>query len=205
MAQKEITKVEIAGFETLSPADPGPLGLNCFALTTFLLSLVNAGIIDKAAAGHVWLTSALIFGGTAQILAGLWEFRTRNVFGATAFVSYGGFWVSLGLVPVFVAKGLIGDTDINLLLAWFLTAWTIFTFYMWVGSMKTNKALFTVFTLLLATFILLDIGHFFNPAVNVIGGYFGIITAFGAWYTSAAGIINTVWGKVVLPIGPIKK
>ena len=108
-------------------------------------------------------------------------------------------------LTVFVAKGLIPDTDVNLLLAWFLTAWTIFTFYMWVGSMKTNKALFTVFTLLLATFILLDIGHFVNPAVNVIGGYCGIVTALGARYTSAAGVINTVWGKTVLPLGPIKK
>jgi succinate-acetate transporter protein len=202
---KEITKVEVAGFETLSPADPGPLGLNCFALTTFLLSLVNAGIIDKAAAGHVWLTSALFFGGAAQVLAGLWEFRTRNVFGATAFISYGGFWVSLGLIPVFVTKGLIPDTDITLLLGWFLVAWTIFTFYMWIGSMKTNRALFVVFTLLLATFILLDVGHFVNPAVNVAGGYVGIATAICAWYTSAAGVINTVWGKKVLPVGPIKK
>jgi succinate-acetate transporter protein len=205
MAKDDITKVEIAGFESLSPADPGPLGLNCFALTTFLLSLVNAGIINAGAAGHVWLTSALIFGGAAQVLAGLWEFRTRNVFGATAFISYGGFWVSLGLIPVFVAKGLIPDTDITLLLAWFLTAWTIFSFYMWVGSMKTSKALFLVFTFLLATFILLDIGHFVNPAINVIAGYCGLITAFLAWYTSAAGVINTVWGKVVLPVGARKK
>jgi hypothetical protein len=205
MAKSEVTKVEIAGFETLSPADPGPLGLNCFALTTFLLSLVNAGIIDKAAAGHVWLTSALIFGGAAQVLAGLWEYRTRNIFGATAFISYGGFWVSLGLIPVFVTRGLIPDTDVTLLLAWFLTAWTIFTFYMWVGSMKTNRALFTVFTLLLITFILLDIGHFGYPDFTMIGGFVGIATAISAWYTSAAGIINTVWGRKLLPVGAIKK
>jgi succinate-acetate transporter protein len=202
---RETMQVEVAGFETLTPADPGPLGLNCFALTTFLLSLVNAGFIPAALAGHVWLTSAFVLGGFAQILAGLWEFKTRNLFGATAFISYGSFWISLALIPTFKSNGLIPDADITLLLAWFLTAWTIFTFYMWIGSYGTNKALFTVFTLLLITFILLDIGHFGNPAWNKVGGIFGLITAFAAWYTSAAGVLNTVYRKVVLPVGPAKK
>ena len=202
---KDITKVEVAGFESLSPADPGPLGLNCFALTTFLLSMHNAGIIGDAA-GHTWLTSALILGGLAQILAGMWEYKTRNVFGATAFVSYGSFWVSLALIIIFKTKELIPITeDTVLILAWFLTAWTIFTFYMWIGSFKTNKALLVTFTLLLATFILLDIGHFGDPKFNVIGGFMGVATAIAAWYTSAAGIINTTFGKTVLPIGPAKK
>ena len=147
--RREHTTVEIAGLERLTPADPGPLGLNCFALTTFLLSLVNAGIVPGQMAGHVWLTSAFIYGGAAQILAGMWEFKTRNIFGATAFVSYGSFWISLALIPTFAATGLIPDKDITLLLAWFLTAWTVFTFYMWVGSLRTNKALFIVFTLLI--------------------------------------------------------
>jgi succinate-acetate transporter protein len=203
--EKNSTRVEIAGFETLVPADPGPLGLNCFALTTFLLSLVNAGFIDKGLAGHVWLTSALIFGGAAQIMAGLWEFRTRNVFGATAFISYGSFWISLALLVIFKGNGTIPDTDMTLVLAWFLTAWTIFTFYMWIGSFATNKALTTVFSLLLITFILLDVGHFGNPAWNKIGGLFGLVTAFAAWYTSAAGVLNTVYGRVVLPVGPKKR
>ncbi len=201
----EIMKVEIAGYETRMPADPGPLGLNCFALTTFLLSLVNAGIIPSDLAGHVWLTSALVLGGAAQILAGLWEFKTRNVFGATAFVSYGGFWISLGLIPTFVTSGFIPDKDVTFLLAWFLTAWTIFTFYMWLGSFGTNKALALVFTLLLFTFVFLDIGHFGNPAFNRLGGVLGIATALAAWYTSAAGILNAVYGKTVLPVGPAKK
>jgi uncharacterized protein len=202
---EKATRIEIAGFETLTPADPGPLGLNCFALTTFLLSCVNAGFIPAKLAGHVWLTSAFIFGGAMQVIAGLWEFKTRNVFGATAFISYGGFWISLALVPTFVTTGIIPDKDVTLLLAWFLTAWTIFTFYMWLGSFRTNKALCTVFTLLLITFILLDIGHFTAPSWNVAGGLCGIATAFAAWYTSAAGVLNAVYGKVVLPIGPRKK
>ncbi len=199
------TRIEIAGFETLTPADPGPLGLNCFALTTFLLSCVNAGFIPAKLAGHVWLTSAFVFGGAMQVIAGLWEFKTRNVFGATAFISYGGFWISLALIPTFAAAGIIPDKDITLLLAWFLTAWTIFTFYMWLGSLGTNKALTTVFTLLLITFILLDIGHFGNPSWNVAGGLCGIATAVAAWYTSAAGILNFVYRRVVLPVGPVKK
>lgn len=165
------TRVEIAGFETLVPADPGPLGLNCFALATFLLSLVNAGFIPAEAAGHVWLTSALVLGGAAQIFAGLWEYRTKNIFGATAFISYGSFWISLGLMVIYKKNGMIADTDMTLMLAWFLTAWTIFTFYMWLGSFGTNKALVTVFSLLLVTFILLDIGHFFHPGWNRIGGF----------------------------------
>ena len=202
---KEITRIEIAGFETLIPADPGPLGLNCFALTTFLLSLVNAGCIPSQLAGHVWLTSALVFGGGAQIVAGLWEYKTRNVFGATAFISYGSFWISLALIPILVKTGHIPDKDISLLLAWFLTAWTIFTFYMWVGSFRTNRALLTTFTLLLITFILLDIGHFGNSSWNRIGGILGIATALSAWYASAAGILNTVYGRIVLPVGPLKK
>ena len=202
---KSSNRIEIAGFETLVPADPGPLGLNCFALTTFLLSLVNAGLIPAVSAGHVWLTSALVFGGAAQIMAGLWEFKTRNIFGATAFISYGSFWVSLALLVIFKKNGLIADTDMTLILAWFLTAWTIFTFYMWIGSFATNKALATVFTLLIITFILLDIGHFGNPAWNRAGGYFGLATAICAWYTSAAGILNSVYGRVVLPVGPRKR
>lgn len=115
--KKDTTRIEPAGFETPVPANPGSLGLNCFALTTFLLSLVNAGLVPAAAAGHVWLTSALVFGGAAQIIAGLWEFKTRNVFGATAFISYGGFWVSLALLAIFRKDGLIPDQDANLMLA----------------------------------------------------------------------------------------
>lgn len=188
------------------PANPGPLGLNCFALTTFLLSCVNAGIISSGAAGHVWLTLALAFGGAIQVMAGMWEFKNQNLFAATAFSSYGGFWISLGLVPIFVEKGYIVDTEVNTtLLGWFLIGFTIFTFYMWIASFQTNKALTVTFSLLLITFILLDIGHLTNPFFNKVGGYFGILTAFSAWYISAADVINEVHGRVVLPLGPKKK
>ena len=92
---------------------------------------------------------------------------------------------------IFKGNGTIPDTDMTLVLAWFLTVWTIFTFYMWIGSFATNKALTTLFTLLLITFILLDVGHFTNPAWNKIGGLFGLATAICAWYASAAGISST--------------
>ena len=181
-------------------ADPGPLGLNCFALTTFLLSCVNAGLIDMEAAGHVWLTSGLVFGGIVQILAGMWEFKTGNLFGATAFSSYGSFWLSLSLITVFANIGYIPDSEINTTLTgWFLIAWTIFTFYMWIGSFKINTALNVTFTLLLITFILLDIGHFGYPIFNIAGGYVGILTALAAWYTSAAGLLNIIFGETVVP------
>lgn len=190
-------------FISNKPANPGPLGLNCFAVTTFLLSCVNAGIIRSEEAGHVWLTLALVFGGTVQILAGMWEFKAQNVFAATAFSSYGGFWVGLGLIPIFEKAGYIVNTKVNTtLIGWFLVAFTIFTFYMWIGSFQTNKALAVTFSLLLITFIMLDIGHLIYPVFNKVGGYFGIITAFSAWYTSAAGVLNEVYDRVILPIGP---
>lgn len=185
-----------------SIADPGPLGLACFALTTFCLSMVNAGLVDKAAT-IVIIALALVYGGATQILAGMWEFKKNNVFGATAFSSYGAFWISLGVFDLLATLKLVTVPAQGVWL--FLLAWTIFTFYMWIGSFGTNKALITTFTLLLIAFILLTIGAAGNAAAHTMGGYVGIATALVAWYTSAAGVINTVYGRVVLPVGPSKK
>jgi hypothetical protein len=185
-----------------SIADPGPLGLACFALTTFCLSMVNAGFVDKSAT-IVVIALALIYGGATQILAGMWEFKKNNVFGATAFASYGAFWMSLG---VFDLLGTLHLVTIPAEGVWlFLLAWTIFTFYMWIGTFGTNRALMVTFTLLLVTFILLTIGATGNHTAHTLGGYVGILTAIAAWYTSAAGIWNTVFGRVVLPVGALKK
>ncbi len=185
-----------------SIADPGPLGLACFALTTFCLSMVNAGFVDKSAT-IVVIALALVYGGATQILAGMWEFKKNNVFGAVAFASYGAFWISLGVFDLLAALQLVAIPARGVWL--FLLAWTIFTFYMWVGSFGTNKALLVTFTLLLIAFILLTIGAAGSETAHVLGGYVGILTAFAAWYTSAAGIWNTVFGRVVLPVGPLKK
>lgn len=183
-------------------ADPGPLGLACFALTTFCLSMVNAGLVVKGSVAVV-IALALVYGGATQILAGMWEFKKNNTFGATAFSSYGAFWISWGLFEMFGAQKVF---EIPAQGAWlFLLAWTIFTFYMWLGSFGTNKALVTVFTLLLVTFILLTIGAAGSPSLHTAGGYIGILTAIAAWYTSFAGVLNNTFGRVVLPIGPCKK
>ena len=183
-------------------ADPGPLGLACFALTTFCLSMINAGIVDKAAT-IVVISLALVYGGVTQILAGMWEFKKNNVFGATAFSSYGAFWISLG---VFDLLGSLHLVTVPVQGVWlFLLAWTIFTFYMWIGSFGTSRALVVTFTLLLIAFILLTIGAAGNATSHTLGGYVGILTAVAAWYASAAGICNTVFGRVIFPVGPMKK
>ena len=185
--------------EGASIADPGPLGLACFALTTFCLSVVNAGIVDARVEGMV-LMLALAYGGSAQILAGMWEFKKNNVFGAVAFTSYGAFWLSFAFYVTAASHGWIEATASGTAL--FLLAWTIFTAYMWIASFALNNALVTVFTLLEITFILLFIGALGSATAHMIAGYFGLATAFAAWYTSAAGILNTVYKRKVLPIGP---
>ncbi|ACV63011.1 GPR1/FUN34/yaaH family protein [Desulfofarcimen acetoxidans DSM 771] len=184
-----------------SIADPGPLGLAAFALTTFVLSMANAGFIPATVKG-VFLPLALFYGGGAQVLAGMWEYKKNNVFGATAFTTYGSFWIALGTLVLFEALKILDFKDQgNIAVGIFLVAFTIFTFYMWIGSFRLNNALIVVFTTLLITFILLDLAEFKFISAK-IGGTMGIICAFSAWYTSAAGILNTVYKRVVLPIGP---
>jgi succinate-acetate transporter protein len=183
-------------------ADPGPLGLACFALTTFCLSMVNAGLVVKESVAVV-IALALVYGGATQILAGMWEFKKNNTFGATAFSSYGAFWIFLGVFELLGAQKILVIPPQGVWL--FLLAWTIFTFYMWIGSFGTNKALVTTFTLLLLAFILLTIGAAGNTSAHTMGGYAGILTAIVAWYTSFAGVLNNTFGRVVLPVGPCRK
>src|SRR3954451_6776941 len=143
------------------PADPAPLGLGAFALTTFLLSGHNASFIPDA----IWIGPALFYGGTVQLLAGMWEFRNRNVFGATAFSTYGAFWLGLGSVVVLAdvsktfAASLAGANLTNAL-AWFLIAFAIFNTYMLLWSMRVSLAVFGVFLTLEITEIVLSIGFF---------------------------------------------
>jgi uncharacterized protein len=192
----------------LPVADPAPLGLAGFALTTFLLSAANAGWMTHAT-GDAWLGYAFAYGGLAQLLAGMWEFRNRNVFGATAFSTYGGFWIGLGLWVVLVARaappgaaGVIYAAHTVKDLGWILLAFAIFNTYMLLWSTAVNWAVFGVFLTLEATEILLFAGFFAGNA-NVIkaGGYVGVLTAFVAWYTSAAGVFNGMRGRVVVPVG----
>jgi succinate-acetate transporter protein len=182
-------------------ANPAALGLGGFALTTFVLNVHNAGIIDIGAA----LPLGLFYGGLAQLVAGFLEFRTGNTFGMTAFCSYGAFWIALAsMVIMQMNKWIPADASKGWLLTT-LFAWTIFTFVLWIGSFKHTKALIVVFTTLLLLFILLDI-NVWKPelGINKIAGWEGIFCAFTAWYLMAAIIINDSFGRTVLPIGPIK-
>jgi uncharacterized protein len=186
-------------------ADPAPLGLAAFALTTFLLSAFNAGWMGKAS-GLAWLGYAFAYGGLCQLLAGMWEFRNRNVFGATAFSSYGGFWIGLGLYFELVgAKLLTSPATVSLFdrdVAWILLAFAIFNTYMLIASTGVNMAVFGVFLTLEATEIILFAGNFaLSSGVVKFGGYVGVLTALVAWYTSAAGVMNGLRGRVVLPVG----
>ena len=193
-------------FEGVPAADPAPLGLAGFALTTFLLSGHNASFIPDL----IWVGPALFYGGLAQLLAGMWEFRNRNIFGATAFSTYGGFWMALGIFVVLAgttkfAAGFHGG-DLTNSLAWFLLAFAIFNTYMLIGSTGVNVAVFLVFLTLEITEILLVIG-FFNLSHGGsewwlhAGGWAGVVTAAVAWYTSAAGVLNGVSGRIVVPVG----
>jgi uncharacterized protein len=193
----------------LPAADPAPLGLAAFALTTFLLSAANAGWMTHAT-GNAWLGYAFAYGGLCQLLAGMWEFKNRNVFGATAFSTYGGFWIGLGLWVKFVATaappaGVSATTYAGQTLkdqGWILLAFAIFNTYMLISSTTVNWAVFGVFLTLEATEVILFAGAFAGNA-NVLkaGGYVGVLTALVAWYTSAAGVMNGQRGRVVFPVG----
>ncbi len=177
-------------------ADPAPLGLAAFALTTFLLSAKNAGWTDGGAA---WLGFAFAYGGMIQLLAGMWEFRNRNVFGATAFSTYGGFWIGLGLY-VMLAESASPNVDSDL--AWILLAFAIFNTYMMLWSTRVTVAVFAVFLTLEVTEVILATGHFMeSPDVVQAGGVAGVVTAVVAWYTSAAGVVNGMAGRHVVPVG----
>ena len=187
-------------------ADPGPLGLAAFALTTFLLSAQNAGWTDGTEA---WLAYAFAYGGLCQLLAGMWEFRNRNVFGATAFSTYGGFWIGLGwyvhnVAPTAAKAAGGGDPELLIQndLGWILLAFAIFNTYMLLMSTQVNAAVFGVFLTLEITEVVLFIGNLSHSSGTVkLGGWIGVVTAAVAWYTSAAGVANGTPGKINLPVG----
>jgi succinate-acetate transporter protein len=192
--------------ELAPAADPAPLGLAAFALTTFMLSGHNATFIPDV----LWVGLALFYGGVVQLLAGMWEFRNRNVFGSTAFSTYGGFWLSLGVFVVLAETTKLGaglkGPDVDNGLAWFLLSFAIFNTYMMFWSLRVNVAVFAVFLTLEITEILLTIGFFrvahgASPWILHAGGWAGIVTAATAWYASAAGVVNGMSPTPVLPVG----
>jgi succinate-acetate transporter protein len=180
-------------------ADPGPLGLAGFAATTFVLSSFNADLIDGSLLPVV-LPLALFYGGLVQLLAGMWEFRKGNTFGATAFCSYGAFWLSYAAYVKFVAADLPPATA-HQATGLFLLIWAIFTVYMTVAALRTNGALLAVFVALSATFIVLTVAEFSeSTGATKIGGWLGLITALLAWYASFAVVTNSTWKRGVLPL-----
>jgi len=197
-------------------ADPAPLGLAAFALTTFLLSAKNAGWMTHAT-GDAWLGFAFAYGGFAQLCAAMWEFRNRNVVGATGFGTFGAFWIGLGFWVLLVVNPAVAAikpataaatvASLNHDLGWILLGFGIFTLYVTVLVTQTNTALFTTFLLLFVTLIVLCIGNFnagsaLLPTGTIkVGGYLGIITALVAWYTSCAGMAAGMGGKLRLPVG----
>jgi uncharacterized protein len=185
-------------------ADPGPLGLAAFALTTFVLSMFNAGLVSDKGEPVVF-GLALAYGGLAQILAGMWEFRTGNTFGAVAFTSYGAFWLSFwAYVQFYAAK--IPTPDAGHAVGLYLIAWGIFTGYMFIASLRTTAAIALVFILLTITFIVLGIGDAGgNTSITKLGGWLGLATAAAAWYASFAGVTNATFGRVVLPVRPLAR
>jgi uncharacterized protein len=187
-----------------TPADPGPLGLAGFAMTTFVLSMFNAKLVSSAGEPVV-LGLALAYGGIAQLLAGMWEFRTGNTFGAVAFTSYGAFWISFWALVAFYASK-IPAADAGHAVGLYLWAWAIFTTYMFIASLRTTGAVALVFLLLAITFVLLGAGNSGNHE-NVIkwGGYVGLATAAAAWYASFAAVINSTFGRIVLPVIPLAR
>src|SRR3954451_25496364 len=184
-------------------ADPGPLGLAAFALTTFVLSMFNAKLVG-AGGEPVVFGLALAYGGLAQLLAGMWEFKTGNTFGAVAFTSYGAFWISFWAFVQFFEKD-VPKADAGHAVGLFLIAWGIFTAYMFIASLRTTAAIATVFALLAATFFLLGIGNANdNTDIIKLGGYVGIATAAAAWYASFAAVTNSTFGRTVLPVKSLK-
>jgi succinate-acetate transporter protein len=191
---------------TANIADPGPLGLAAFALTTFVLSLFNAGLAPEALEPAV-LPLALFYGGIAQFVAGLWEFRKANTFGATAFCSYGAFWLAFAAYVQFIepemeASG-VPEASITTATGIFLVGWAIFTLYMLIASLRTTSALVGVFATLFLTFALLAVGDLTGvDGIATIGGFVGLLSALIAWYASAAVVTNATWGRTVMPVGP---
>lgn len=175
--------------------NPAPLGLSAFALTTFVLSAANAQLFSGVT---IVLGLALFYGGLAQILAGMWEFKVGNTFGATAFTSYGAFWIAFA-----VSVQMKWIPEGSNAIAFFLLGWTIFTLIMFLCTFRTSIALMLLFGLLLVTFLLLTIHAFGgNPSVGQLGGYFGIATAFVAWYNALAGLLVASKAGYTIPIGP---
>jgi uncharacterized protein len=186
-----------------SIADPAPLGLAGFAMTTMALSLWNANIYPAAV--NSALALALAYGGGVQLLAGMWEFKRGNTFAATAFASYGAFWIAFWYLASHILPN-IPAADAPSVVGSFLVGWCLFTFYMSIAALRVSGAVLLVFVLLTIAFVLLTIGNYrTNKTFLHWGGYVGLATAAAAWYASFAGVTNATFKKEIIPVMPLAR
>jgi hypothetical protein len=183
-------------------ANPAPLGLMGFGMTTVLLNLHNAGFYKL---GSMILAMGIFYGGIAQVIAGVMEWKKNNTFGTIAFVSYGFFWLSLVWLVLSPKVGL-GDATEPTAMAAYLSMWGLFTAVMFLGTLKLNRALQVVFATLTVLFFLLALGDYTgNASITHVAGYEGLICGFSAVYAGLAQVLNEVYGRTVAPLGPVKK
>ncbi|MGA2587769.1 MAG: acetate uptake transporter [Candidatus Aminicenantales bacterium] len=184
-------------------ANPAPLGLMGIGMTTVLLNIHNAGFFPVSA---MVLAMGIFYGGIAQIIAGIMEYKKGNTFGTTAFTSYGLFWLTL--VAIWVIPGTNapnGDKTPEAYLGWYLFMWGLFTFFMWIGTFRKNRALQFVFLSLTILFLLLAVRDWFGLAVvGKIAGFEGVLCGLSAVYLAMAEVLNEAKGRTVLPIGEIR-
>jgi succinate-acetate transporter protein len=194
--------------EFWGPADPVPLGIAGFALTTFILGLVNANAISGTDVPVV-LSVAAVYGGLAQLLAGMWAFAERNTFAAAAFSSYGAFWISFVLLIQFFLPEAAKANPLaaNHAVALYLFCWGFFTFYMWIATFRSNIMLNLVFLTLWVAYLLLGLGAIGHghPTITHWGGYVTTACAVLAWYVGASHVITKTLGRELLPLFPLSR
>lgn len=183
-------------------SNPAPLGLMGFGMTTVLLNFHNAGIFQL---GSMILAMGFFYGGFAQIIAGLMEWKKGNTFATTAFTSYGFFWMSLVMLVVLPKMGLVEAPENSAMVA-YLIMWGVFTAVLFIGTLRISRALQVVFGSLTLLFFLLALGDYTgSQTIKLIAGYEGIFCGFSAIYAALAQVLNEVYGKTVVPIGLVKK
>jgi succinate-acetate transporter protein len=180
-------------------ANPAPLGLTGFGMTTILLNIHNAGFYPN---NSMVFGMGIFVGGIAQIIAGVLESKKGNSFGTTAFTAYGTFWLSLVAIWALPKLG-IAEPPNQIAMGWYLAIWGLFTFGMFIGTFRLNLALLTVFGTLTILFGLLALGDFTgSAAIKIIAGYEGILCGLSALYAAIAQVLNEVYGRTVLPLFP---
>jgi len=200
--RRELDQLKSGGVAVVEKlANPAPLGLAGFGLTTLILNIVNADLVAKDSIGMV-LPVGLFYGGLAQFLAGMWEMKKNNTFGFTAFSSFGAFWMAFAVMVLLKDAEVIAPVAKGGMSV-FLGAWGLFTAYMTIGTLKISRALQVVFATLTILFFLLAWGEH-NETVMKVAGWEGIFCALSALYASAAQVINETWGRYLLPLGLVK-